>query len=194
MVLTETNSRPATGSSQVKWRKQTMTFADLCSDFSGEALASWDMRVFSSFVTGAPAPSSPNLKREKRRGVSWTHSYQTHRLMGFLNTELQEFLDTIYPKLLILQKRKPRPTVVRLGDLAKVSYVTCINAHTQQATFYLVNVIHMLGIIQVESSKLGWITLNRLRVQMPKKTKCDTLPQPTTKNRDRLTYYAHLLK
>ena len=40
-------------------------------------------------------------------------SYEAYRLMVLLNSELQGFLDTIYPKLLILQKRKPGPTVVR---------------------------------------------------------------------------------
>lgn len=51
---------------------QAMTFADLCSDFSGKVLVSCAMEVFSSFVTGAPASSFPKLKREKKRrgGIS----------------------------------------------------------------------------------------------------------------------------
>ena len=68
-VLTELYARPARGSSYEsdKWKKQAKTFADLCSDFSGNTLESCDVKVFSSFIAGAPASSLPNLKQENRR-------------------------------------------------------------------------------------------------------------------------------
>lgn len=49
-------------------------------------------------------------------------SYEAYRLMGFLNSEPQGFLDTIYPKLSFYKKGNPGPQW--LGDLAKVNYVT----------------------------------------------------------------------
>lgn len=52
--------------------------------------------------------------------------------MGFLNSELQEFLDTIFtPELLTLQKREPRPPVVR--DLAKGNHSTDLPWCSQSA-------------------------------------------------------------
>ena len=60
-----------------------MTFADFCSDFSGEALMSCDMGVFSSFVTGTLESSFPKSERKKeKRNQLAAHRLSTQRSLN----------------------------------------------------------------------------------------------------------------
>lgn len=118
-ALTERHERPLTGSSGDshldKWRKSVDN--DLCWSLqqllwwcscvlrhAGALIFfNWCIRIHFSLIK----------KREKEEEESVRHIYIRHKDSGFLNSELQGFLDTVYSKLLMLQKRKPRPAVVR---------------------------------------------------------------------------------
>lgn len=95
-VLSESIARDLWQGAQVTaiWTNRenlkAVTFADLCSDFSGKALMSCVTEVLSSFVTGAPTSSFPKLKREKGGNLLDAYLLGT-QIMGFL---IQSYKDS----------------------------------------------------------------------------------------------------
>lgn len=177
--------RPSTGTGVAAiWTNgenpNAVTFADLCSDFSGKALVSCATEVLSSFVPGTPASSFPKLKREREREKRRNQS--DAYLLGIQTHGTFKFKATRIPGYQLLNHsfctNGNQASGGQVTWLRSITSPTCMNARTQPATFYLCHIIHIISVIHVESIKPCWIKRNCPCTKMPKQRDVKYCPGP----------------